>query len=49
MRKGGINVKRYEVRKIGFNWFGIYDLVRREFVIETTGVGIEVYREMFEC
>ena len=42
-------MKRSEGRTIGFNWCGSYDLVKREFVIETTGVGIEVYREMFEC
>ena len=28
-------MKRYEVRQISQNWYGIYDTVKREFVIET--------------
>jgi hypothetical protein len=40
-------MKRYEVRQISQNWYGIYDTVKREFVIETTGCGIQFYRELF--
>ena len=28
--------------------YGIYDTVKREFVIETTGCGIQFYRELFK-
>lgn len=37
----------YEVRQISENWFGIYDKVRREFVIESTSVGIMAYAKLF--
>lgn len=36
-----------EIRRISNNWYGIYDKARREFVIESTSYGIEVYRKMF--
>ena len=39
--------KRYEIKQISQNWFGIYDSIRREFVIETTGYGIESYKKLF--
>lgn len=39
--------KRYEIKQISQNWFGIYDTIRREFVIETTGYGIESYKKLF--
>lgn len=42
-------MKRYEVRHIALNWFGIWDNIKREFVIESTGYGIEVYRKIFDC
>lgn len=38
---------QYEVRKISENWYGIYDTVKNEFVIESTGYGIEVYKKLF--
>lgn len=42
-------MKRYEVKQISMNWFGIYDNVRREFVIESTSIGINFYAELFNC
>lgn len=42
-------MKRYEVKQISANWFGIYDNVKREFVIESTGTGIRVYKELFNA
>lgn len=42
-------MKRYEVKQISINWFGIWDNVKREYVIESTSYGIEVYRKMFDC
>ena len=42
-------MKRYEVKQISFNWFGIWDTVMQEFVIESTGYGIGVYRKLFDC
>lgn len=42
-------MKRYEVRQISDNWFGILDIARREYVIESTGYGIKVYADMFNC
>lgn len=42
-------MKRYDVKQISMNWFGIYDNVRREFVIESTSTGINVYAKMFNC
>lgn len=36
-----------EIRQISNNWFGIYDKAKRMFVIESTSVGIEVYRKLF--
>ena len=38
---------KMEIRKISNNWYGIYDKVKRKFVIESTKYGIEVYRKMF--
>lgn len=42
-------MKRYEVKQISINWFGILDNVKREYVIETTGYGIKFYRELLGC
>lgn len=42
-------MKRYEVKQISINWFGIWDNVKREYVIESTGYGIKIYRKMFDC
>ena len=42
-------MKRYEVKQISMNWFGIYDNVRREFVIESTSIGIKAYADLFNC
>ena len=42
-------MKRYELRQISFNWFGIWDNVKREYIIESTSYGIEFYRKMFDC
>ena len=42
-------MKRYEVKQISENWFGIYDIARREYIIESTSCGIKVYAEMFNC
>jgi hypothetical protein len=42
-------MKRYEVKQIRENWFGIYDTARREYVIESTSYGIKVYAELFNC
>lgn len=42
-------MKRYEVKQISNNWFGIWDNVKKEYVIESTSYGIEVYKAMFEC
>lgn len=42
-------MKRYEVKQISINRFGIWDNVKHEYVIETTGYGIKFYRELFEC
>lgn len=39
---------RYEVKKISNNWYGIYDAVKREMVIESTANGIKVYAEIFK-
>ena len=39
---------RYEVKQISGNWFGIYDNVKRKYVIESTSTGIKVYAEMFK-
>ncbi|WP_255370380.1 hypothetical protein [Holdemania sp. Marseille-P2844] len=40
-------MKRYEVKQISTNWYGIYDSVKHEFVIETTGYGLESYKKLF--
>lgn len=40
-------MKRYEVKRISENWYGIYDNVKKEFVIESTGYGISIYKELF--
>jgi hypothetical protein len=40
-------MKRYEVKQISNNWYGIWDNVMREYVIESTSIGIEVYRKIF--
>ena len=42
-------MKRYEVKQISNNWYGVYDNVKREYVIESTLTGIKVYRAMFDC
>ena len=42
-------MKRYELKQISQNWFGIWDTARREYIIESTGYGIRVYAEMFNC
>lgn len=42
-------MKRYEVKQIGMNWYGIWDNTRKEYVIESTAYGIRVYAEMFGC
>lgn len=42
-------MKRYEVKQISNNWYGIYDNVKREYIIESTVIGIEVYRAIFDC
>lgn len=42
-------MKRYEIKQISMNWFGIWDNVRREYIIESTSTGIKVYTEMFGC
>ena len=42
-------MKHYEVKQIGMNWFGIWDNIRREFVVESTSIGINVYAELFNC
>ena len=42
-------MKRYKVKSISLNWYGVWDNVKREFVIESTGYGIEFYRKMFDC
>ena len=41
-------MKRYEWKVINetLNWWGLYDNVRREFVIETTKHGMEAYKRM---
>lgn len=41
-------MKRYEVKQIAMNWFGIYDNVKHEMVIESTRIGIESYKDLFE-
>lgn len=38
----------YEIKKISNNWYGIYNNVKRCFEIESTSVGIEFYRKLFE-
>lgn len=48
-RKEARAMKRYEVRQISINWFGIWDTVMKEFVIESTGYGIGFYRKLFDC
>ena len=40
---------RYEMRRISENWFGIWDNVKCQFVIESTGIGIKVYAKMWGC
>lgn len=47
--KGSKTMKRYEVKRISLNWYGIWDSAKREFVIESTGYGIECYRKLFAC
>lgn len=45
--KGGDDMhERYEVRQIGPLWWGIYDKVEDEYVLETTRKGIELYADM---
>lgn len=38
---------KLQLIKISNNWYGIYDSVKREFIIESTGIGIEFYRKLF--
>lgn len=40
-------MNRYEIRKISNNWYGIYDTVKKEFILESTKYGIESYKELF--
>ena len=40
-------MKHYEVKQISNNWFGIYDNIKKEFVIESTDCGIYVYKKLF--
>lgn len=40
-------MERYEVKQISNNWFGIWDKVKKEFVVEATAYGIEIYKELF--
>ena len=42
-------MSKYELRQISGNWYGIWDNVRREFVIESTSCGIQMYAKMFGC
>ena len=42
-------MKRYEIKQISMNWYGIWDNARREYIIESTSTGIKVYAEMFGC
>lgn len=42
-------MKRYELKQISENWFGIYDIARCEYIIESTSYGIKVYVEIFNC
>ena len=41
-------MERYEWRVIDkdLNWWGLWDMVKREYVIETTARGMEVYKKM---
>lgn len=41
-------MKRYEWRVINkdLNWWGLWDTVKREYVIETTAYGMEAYKKM---
>ncbi len=41
-------MKRYEWRLINqsLNWWGLWDNVRREYVIETTAIGKKAYEQM---
>jgi len=42
-------MKRYEVRRISENWFGIWDAVCGKYMLESTGYGIKVYADLFNC
>ena len=42
-------MKRYEIKQISMNGYGIWDNARREYIIESTSTGIKVYAEMFNC
>lgn len=41
-------MKRYEVKHIALNWYGIWDNVKKEFVAETTSYGLDFYKELFD-
>lgn len=40
-------MKRYIVKQISSNWYGIFDRVKGLYVIESTKVGIEAYAKIF--
>ena len=38
---------RYEIRKTALNWYLIIDTVKNEIVAETSGYGIDIYKQIF--
>ena len=38
---------RYEIKKTALNWYLIIDTVTNEIVAETSGYGIDIYKQIF--
>ena len=43
------SMKRYEIKQISVNWYGVWDNVKCEYAIESTKNGIAIYRKLFDC
>ena len=41
--------RRYEIKKTALNWYFIIDTVTNEIVAETSGYGLDLYKQIFGC
>ena len=46
-RAGRTATTKYTIKQISINWYGIYDQIHREPVMESTYYGMKVYAKLF--